>query len=280
MTDSVNIGTKKIFVASPSDVITERNSMAQIINELNYTLTELVPDTGIVLELVRWETHAYPAMGRPQGVVNNQIGPYDIFVGILWQRFGTPTGKAESGTEEEFRRAYEMWSKTGAPHILFYFNTEPITPPKSIEASEQLNKVVKFRTELTEKGLLWEYDGASQFADIIRPHLVKVVGEIIRSTKAIKKAHRTTDIGSTVPSLVQYFQNRELSGTAVRIINVDPSDAYYINIEDLIGRTGKLREPFPEEREEGWYSGLIDLDYPPEGYAPTFNFYRVQIERI
>ena len=59
------------------------------------------------LEAVRWESHCNPGVGsNVQSVINEQIGPTDIYVGIMWKRFGTPTGRAGSGTEEEFKAAY------------------------------------------------------------------------------------------------------------------------------------------------------------------------------
>ena len=67
-------------------------------------------------------------MGRPQGIINKQIGEYDIFIGMMWKRFGTPTGKAGSGTEEEFRLAYEYWETTKSVMILFYFCQAPFMP--------------------------------------------------------------------------------------------------------------------------------------------------------
>ena len=55
------------------------------------------------------DANAYPGFGTdPQGVVNEEIGDdYEIFIGPLWSRFGTPTPRAFSGTQEEFERVYE-----------------------------------------------------------------------------------------------------------------------------------------------------------------------------
>src|SRR5688500_10112896 len=116
----------RIFVASPGDVQEERNILSEIINELNFTLTALMPEKGAFLELVKWETHAYPAAGRPQAIINKQVGSYDIFIGIMWKRFGTDTGVAESGTIEEFNNAFERWKEIGQPHVMFYFCQKPV----------------------------------------------------------------------------------------------------------------------------------------------------------
>ena len=85
-----------IFVASPGDVQAERDALDEVVEDLNRILGD---EKQIVLELKRWETHAYPAMGRVQAVINQQVEPYDIFVGLFWKRFGTPTATADSGTE-------------------------------------------------------------------------------------------------------------------------------------------------------------------------------------
>src|ERR1700756_3440394 len=90
-----------VFLASPSDLEPERSRLEEVIRELNVTWTRTL---GVRLELVSWETHGYPGVGAdPQDVLNRQLpNDYDIFIGLMWTKFGTPTGRAGSGTEEEF----------------------------------------------------------------------------------------------------------------------------------------------------------------------------------
>src|SRR4051794_3931440 len=93
----------RIFVASPGDVTEERDRVNQYVEEFNRTVGA---SQSVVLEVVRWETHAWPGFGEdPQAVINDQIEPYDIFVGVLWRRIGTQTSRSISGTVEEFERA-------------------------------------------------------------------------------------------------------------------------------------------------------------------------------
>ena len=98
----------KIFLASPSDVNDEFNRAKTIIEELNRINLK---DSGVYLELINWKSHAVGGMGIPQDLINNMLRPdaCDIFIGILWMRFGTATGHNSkdgvvysSGTEEEF----------------------------------------------------------------------------------------------------------------------------------------------------------------------------------
>jgi len=95
--------SSRLFIASPGDVASERDALDRVVREVNQTHGAPL---GYVIELWRWETHAVPGGGRPQAVINDQIPEYDIFIGIMWRRFGTPTGVAGSGTEEEYRIAY------------------------------------------------------------------------------------------------------------------------------------------------------------------------------
>src|SRR5437879_5531034 len=119
----------RVFIASPGDVATERDQLSKVISEINVTISAIAPEKEIVLELIKWETHVHPGMGEDaQDVVNQQINDYDIFVGIMWKRFGTPTERADSGTEEEFRKAYASWQRNRILPVLFYFCQAPFTP--------------------------------------------------------------------------------------------------------------------------------------------------------
>ena len=96
----------KVFVASPGDVSEEREVVRDVIDDLNRSVAS---EKGLTLQVVGWETDARPGFGGdPQSLVNAQIADmtrYDLFIGVLWDRFGTPTPRAGSGTEEEFNRA-------------------------------------------------------------------------------------------------------------------------------------------------------------------------------
>ena len=157
----------RVFVASPSDVQAERDRLQRVIEELNRTVAQ---EKGIILELIRWETHVKPGMGRPQEIINSQIGPYDIFIGIMWKHFGTPTGIASSGTSEEFDLAYASWKLNGKPQIMFYFSKSEYFLNSPAEA-DQVKRVLEFREQLQKRGLICLYDGPESFEQMVRQHL-------------------------------------------------------------------------------------------------------------
>jgi Domain of unknown function (DUF4062) len=199
----------RVFVASPSDVQLERDQLAKVLNELNLTITAIAPEKRIVLELVRWETHVAPDFGRdPQDVVNRQIGKYDVFVGILWKRMGTPTTVAASGTEEEFNRAYEQWQTNRNFPVLLYFCQQPFPPPRIKDEVEQLGKVVDFRTKVSTMGIVADYADHNQFADVIRPHLLLVIGRMLAPEQSPTE---------TASQLAQQRENVETLGVRQQI---------------------------------------------------------------
>ena len=95
------------------------------------------------LEVVDWQTHASPGIGSdPQVVINRQLPEnYEIFLGVMWARFGTATPRAGSGTEEEFERALTRHqANPSSVRIMFYFKQVSL-PPDSINHT-QLQKEI------------------------------------------------------------------------------------------------------------------------------------------
>jgi hypothetical protein len=171
--------TLKVFLASPGDVVDERNAFARLVRDINDVLAFLAAEKHLTLELVRYETHTFPDLGRPQEVINRQIPvDYDIFVGVMWSRCGTPTANAGSGTIEEFRRACERRKKGHLPRIMFYFCDQMIPIPDK-EGLQQLAGVVEFRSELTKMGLTGSYPSHAEFSEYVRGGLLRAIRDTL-----------------------------------------------------------------------------------------------------
>ncbi|MDH7461125.1 DUF4062 domain-containing protein [Chitinophagaceae bacterium 26-R-25] len=193
-----NVKRIRIFLASPGDVAEERDQLPKVVQEINLIISAIAPEKKIILDLIRWETNTFPALGDgAQPVINTQLPDYDIFIGMMWKRFGTPTKVAGSGTEEEFSHAFEKWEQNNAFPVLFYFCQNATSLPGSLEEIDQLRKVIEFKMRLLNKGLIWEYKDQKTFADVIRPHLVMTIGKMLSTTDktataAIKQAQTIT----------------------------------------------------------------------------------------
>jgi len=182
----------RIFLASPGDVSDERQIVSEAIEDLQLTLGK---SRNVHLELVKWETHSYPDIGDySQDVINNQIGSYSVLVGIMWQRFGTKTKNAGSGTEEEFDIAYEVFKEYGTPKIMFYFKA-----PKAVrnkQELDQLGSIFDFKNKLQDNGVLyWDFDSARDFERKLRVHLYHHIESILESS-INKKVKQDNNAGS------------------------------------------------------------------------------------
>lgn len=170
----------KIFIASPSDVAEERDIVSHIvIPELRRIFGDeqiFGKKKNIDIEAIRWETHTWPDIGEDvQDVVNKQIGDFDILVGIMWKRFGTPTNRAKSGTGEEFERAYQYNKVFNRPKIMFYFRTAKFYTTDKDEW-DQFRKVLSFREKLVDLGVLFnEYESPIEFERNVREHLIRQI---------------------------------------------------------------------------------------------------------
>jgi hypothetical protein len=168
-----------VLVASPSDLESERTRLEEVIGELNLTWSRTF---HVRLELVKWETHGYPAIGSdPQEVLNREFGDApDIFIGLMWGRYGTPTGRAGSGTEEEFNRALARYRKDpSSVRIMFYFKDAPLSP-SNIDA-DQLARVQRFRASLGAEGALhWKFVTLEEFERLLRIHLARQIQEFVQ----------------------------------------------------------------------------------------------------
>lgn len=161
----------RLFLSSPGDVSDERKAYAKAIFRFNQ---EFLEEKGLFVKLIRWEDMA-PQVGLgPQNVINSQLGEYDIFSGIMWNRFGTPTDIADSGTEEEFREALSRWQKTNQPWVIFYFSDKPANL-RSKEQLEQKVKVIEFREELETLGLVENFVDEVELEELAYKDLIKVI---------------------------------------------------------------------------------------------------------
>lgn len=163
----------QIFLATPGDVPTERQYVEDVVNDLNPTVAA---DKGFVLQVVEWKKGTFPGFGHDaQEIINMQIAEmtkYALFVGIMWNRIGTETPRAESGTVEEFNRAVEAFTRKRQPEIWFYFcrSASTLETPEQIE---QRRKVVGFKVELEKNGLTRTYENPTAFREMFRNHMTR-----------------------------------------------------------------------------------------------------------
>lgn len=138
----------RVFLASPGDLGEERQLVNEAIEEIN---KKIAPYLGFRVDLMGWED-TLSGSGRPQEIINKDLDLCDLFIGMLWRKWGTPPskkGKFSSGFEEEYTLSLEKSENGGSPEIAIYL--KDIDPELLNDPGDDLKKVLAFKKNLTEE---------------------------------------------------------------------------------------------------------------------------------
>ena len=162
----------RLFVASPSDV---EEALDIIRGQVEQWNRDHGPLARARLEFTNWRTHNHPAAGaRPQAILNRQlVDRCDILVGIFRFRFGTPTGAAESGTEEEIRRCIRK-GRT----VMVYFAQRPA--PRRQKDRDEFARIEEFKKKLGTRALYHTYSDLAGFEEAFRRHLAAAMNDLLK----------------------------------------------------------------------------------------------------
>ncbi len=202
----------RIFVASPGDLAEERRRFPKILEKLNQIKANAL---GVHLEPLGWED-TLPGMGRPQALINKDVERCDLFVMLLWKRWGTPPAEKSrysSGTEEEYELARRLHKETpGKPEVFLYFREVP--EEMLADPGEQLQKVLAFRKKIEEERALlyaryakpkeWEellmnqiarwLDGLQPLPTVpsapLPPDALERIGDLEKQLRQVSKQHQ------------------------------------------------------------------------------------------
>lgn len=180
----------KCFISSPGDCQNERGSCQKVIESINNGLAKHLK---INFEPFMWEYDVLPDMGRNgQEIIDEYVDKsnYDIFIGIMKNRFGQPTKKSGSGTEHEFNDSLERKrnSENSLPRILFFFGKENVDPEHF--DLEQFQKVKSFKSKIGKEGLYIDFTNIDGFETMLRDKLeifIKEHSPIDRPNEKIKE---------------------------------------------------------------------------------------------
>jgi len=169
----------KVFLSCPEDIVKNgiKDVIERVFEEDNIYFKNYF---RLIFELKHWKKNVYLGKGTPrvQDVINEKlIKDCDIFLQVLWTRFGSPPGVTtdginySSGTEEEFHFAKKFDKKLW---ILFY--TKPV-PPLSIDPS-QLEKIQKFREQLKKEQIrYYEFSNENELRKVLKENMSNFINE-------------------------------------------------------------------------------------------------------
>lgn len=163
-----------VFLSSPSDAKTERESAREIIKSADEDFWD---SRGICLRVLRWED-APGGLGDPQGIINEYAEDADLVVVIFNERFGSATANYSSATLEEFERARAKWKSRGRPQVKIFFKQPTARVLK--KPSEQLKQVLCFKERFWQEriGLYTEYKTQDDFNAKFRREFSKWLDQV------------------------------------------------------------------------------------------------------
>jgi len=213
-----------VFLASPGDVGVERQYVRRFFDDYNRHTAHI---RHARFEVVDWENYATIGVGRPQELITGQtLEKYReslaLVIGIMAQRFGSPTGKEESGTEEEFKWAMQSHKDSGFPETKWFFRKVdklelPADPDAADAALDQWKKVRAFRKrmqDLNDPVFYAEYPSTSGFAEVFQRDLNQWLGDSSRPWAADLAARLAATGGAAAVALPAEF-DAELYRAAV-----------------------------------------------------------------
>jgi HEAT repeat protein len=106
----------------------------------------------------------------------------DLFVGLLWERWGQPSGEYTSGFEEEYQRARARRKAHDKPEIWLIF--KDVDPTRLKDPGEQLKRVIEFRdSQMALREVLFQRvrnadDWKAKFHNWLFEHIVKLASPL------------------------------------------------------------------------------------------------------
>lgn len=169
-----------LLISAPGDVhVQDMATIRKTISQWNLNLGRVV---GLTVLPVSWTEHAIAEFGgRPQAILNDQIvEEADFAVALFYDRLGTPTGEADSGTAEEIKVLVEAGKSVA---VLVNASARP---PLGGSALEERKRLTEYLTDLRKTALVFEYANEGDLISHLNNFLSRATAQFQRSVEASK----------------------------------------------------------------------------------------------
>jgi len=113
-----NFNVMKKFLSCPGDMAEEKRGLKQFIEDFSKGSEKKY---NIELKVLTREDDAQRGKGRGQEKINKLIEKCQIYIGLMFKRFGGSTGVVQSGTHEKYIYAFFRSDKENLPYMRFFF---------------------------------------------------------------------------------------------------------------------------------------------------------------
>lgn len=165
----------RVMIGAPGDLSKEVETVKESIADWNNQHAEA---EGMFLLWKHWKTNSHPNLGNSgQEIINSQITrSADLLIAMFWNRLGTPTETAPSGTVEEIMEVYEAGKS-----VKIYFSNSPVDRGLLISetARKEIDRLELFKEDISRFGLYSSYIDLIDFRKQIDSHIYMEVRKIV-----------------------------------------------------------------------------------------------------
>jgi len=165
-----------VFVSCPDDVKPEKQIVRNVCDSISKVI---IRSRNIQVKVIDWSKDVVPMITgeSAQNVIDEQIKEYniDIYIGVLWKRFGDTQSSGLTPTEGEFEDSLRRRKETGKPIIQFYFKKDEFYPNSVYEAQQSL-EVQQFKERIRPLGYYIDFKGEENFNSLTskKPSIKKI----------------------------------------------------------------------------------------------------------
>lgn len=169
-----------LLISAPGDVPpADLTALRKTISQWNLNFGRSV---GLTVLPVSWTEHAVAEFGeRPQAILNHQIvEESDLAVALFYDRLGTPTGEAESGTAEEIKVLVEAGKS-----VAVLANSGP-RPPLRGPALDERQRLDEHLDGLRKSALVFDYAHEGDLVGHLNNFLSRATAQFQQSVETSK----------------------------------------------------------------------------------------------
>lgn len=200
----IGITAYDLLISCPGDVLRYAEVVKECVDIFNHTLGK---NNNVQIMPKHWSIDSFPQSGdKPQELLNKQfVRDCDAAVAIFWTKFGTPTDKYQSGTEEEIEEIL-----SSGKQVFLYFVDAQINPSEM--DLEQFKKVKEFKERYKDRGIYCivknEEDFRRQFYNHLTMYFLSIImGELNKNTELPSPLLQIQDYssGNNTMFLLEHF---------------------------------------------------------------------------
>lgn len=159
-----NIIQYNLLISCPDDVNEKIEVIEKAVKKFNDQFSDIL---GIYIRTKHWLKDSYPQSGgKPQELLNKRFKDCDACIAVFGTKFGTPTDKYGSGTEEEIENML-----SSGKQVFVYFSEEDI--PYEKRNNTEFEKIDDFKEKYRNRGLYATFSSANELEEKVYAHITQ-----------------------------------------------------------------------------------------------------------